>query len=417
MFSVNFGPNSLAHQAVAAQRAHQHAGRDDKQSVSHPDHHGDRHERRMPGASEAQRQLNQQVIDALNGTLAKDGLSVPPASQYDDYTPDKVAGRILSFVEAGIAQAKGDDAKQERLEQARAGIQAGLDEARKILDGLGVLQGDIKDNVDRSENLLNDGLDRIGERIGSGEEPAVAKLKQVSRSLERTASVQIETQDGDIVTIDISQSRSKTRTIMKARDGDSSVRAMSIERSRSSSLSYSVQGELDDGEREAINTLLKDLDKVSRKFFHGHVDHAFNKAANLNYDQDELASFSFSAEQTVSRQAVSAYVTNSNEDPQQVESVPGTISNYLSEISRLIDEDMPKVPLKQPIEAIQRLFSEIMQSQAAGQQEAAGEQKDGLSLLQDLVDRIAANYEQSHSSEQGAAAEVDTAEKVAGLTN
>ncbi len=393
MSSVSFTPNSSM-AAVAADLAYPQSRRshtgDKSQEVDRED---DRHSRRMPGANEAQRQLNQRVLASLNGALARDGLSVPSVEEYNDYAPEKVASRILSFVEAGIAQADGDEAKLERLEQARAGIQQGLDEAREILDGLSVLQGDIKDNVDRTENLLKDGLDRIQDRLQSGEEPAVAMLKQVSRSMERSASVQIETQDGDIVTIDISRSNSMTRTMMAAEDENSQIRAMSIERSRSSSFSYSVQGELDEGEQAAINDLLKDLDKVSRKFFNGNIDQAFNKAARLNYDQDELASFTYSAEQTVTRQKVSAYVSNSNAEPQQVESVPGTIKNYLGEIASLIDEDMPKIPMKQPIEAIERLFTEIMQARVAEDSDD-DDNKSGIELLQELVGKMVAKYEQ-----------------------
>lgn len=400
MSSVNFGPSSMMYPARSEM-----ASRYQERSPAP----GERHDRdkkpetgfAAPGANEAQRQLNQRVIDSLNNVLAEDGLSVPSVEQYNDYTPDKVAGRILSFVEAGIAQAEGDEAKQERLEQARAGIEQGLTEAREILDGLGVLQGEIKENVDRTANLLKDGLDRIGERISSGDEPAVAMLRQMSRAQERTASVQIETRDGDRVTIDISRSRSMTRTMMAAEDEDGRVRAMSVERERSASLSYSVQGELDEDERAAINDLLKDLDKISRKFFNGNVEQAFNKAMKLDYDQDELAAFSFSAEQTVSRQAVSAYVTNSAAQPEQVESVPGTIKSYMSELASLIDEDMPRVPMKQPIEAIQRLFSEIMQAQGDEKEKDDDDDRSGgIALLRDLVDRMLAKYEQPEQQPQ-----------------
>jgi hypothetical protein len=88
-----------------------------------------------------------------------------------DFSPEAVAERILSFATAGFTSFQTRHADQGRNEQLDGfmrlihdAIDQGFAEARDILDGLGVLQGDISANTDRTYQLIQDGLGRFEEK-------------------------------------------------------------------------------------------------------------------------------------------------------------------------------------------------------------------------------------------------------------
>ena len=81
------------------------------------------------------------------------------AGKANDYTPEKVAGRILGFIEQRLQseQAAGADPSKLKglLEQARSGVEKGFAEARKILDGMGVLQGKVATTPTRKSRTVS----------------------------------------------------------------------------------------------------------------------------------------------------------------------------------------------------------------------------------------------------------------------
>ena len=99
-------------------------------------------------------------------------LGVPPGSlsgSRDEYTPEKVAGRILGFIEQRLqseAAAGADPAKLDKLlSQARDGVEKGFAEARKILDGMGVLKGQVASDIDDTYKRIQDGFGDLDKRF------------------------------------------------------------------------------------------------------------------------------------------------------------------------------------------------------------------------------------------------------------
>jgi len=114
------------------------------------------------------------AVQKLNELLAPEtgeaGLQGVAASGMD-FSPEAVAERILSFATAGITSFRDRHTDQGGEEQLngfmsliRDAIDQGFQEARDILDGLGVLQGDISANTDRTYQLIQDGLNRFEEK-------------------------------------------------------------------------------------------------------------------------------------------------------------------------------------------------------------------------------------------------------------
>ena len=109
-------------------------------------------------------QADQQV---LANRLAQ-RLGLPAAalkSTAAEFSPEKVADRVLGFVEQRLASEAAAGPSAERLgqlrEQARAGIEQGFAEAREILDGLGLLQGQVAADIDETYQRIQDGFGQL----------------------------------------------------------------------------------------------------------------------------------------------------------------------------------------------------------------------------------------------------------------
>ncbi|MCH7695766.1 MAG: DUF5610 domain-containing protein [Proteobacteria bacterium] len=107
--------------------------------------------------------LNQKIIASLNGEIIAVGGAEIESLDRNDFTPRKVAERILSFIESALSQlADGNDKKrQDLLEQARGGVESGSRDVREILFGLGVLLGEIETDINQTYDFIMDGLDAL----------------------------------------------------------------------------------------------------------------------------------------------------------------------------------------------------------------------------------------------------------------
>lgn len=82
-----------------------------------------------------------------------------------DNSPEATAGRILSFIKGAFAmysQYNKDDDQGSAIDKFMAltqkGVDQGFGEARNILSGLNVLNGDIASNIDKTYELLKKGI-------------------------------------------------------------------------------------------------------------------------------------------------------------------------------------------------------------------------------------------------------------------
>jgi hypothetical protein len=94
-----------------------------------------------------------------------------------DVSPQATADRIVSQSTAfftAFSEQNPDLTEQEALEKfttiINSGIDKGFSEARDILEGLSVLQGDIADNIDQTYSLVQSGLSAFIEQFGQTKE-------------------------------------------------------------------------------------------------------------------------------------------------------------------------------------------------------------------------------------------------------
>lgn len=273
--------------------------------------------------SQAARSASADAQATLANRLA-DKLGLQPGAlsgKQSDYTPEKVADRILGFVEQRLqseAAAGADPAKLDKLlSQARDGVEKGFAEARKILDGMGVLSGQVASDVDDTYGRIQSGLDDLGKRLvadgsqaTSGSFAAAAYSERFS-ALAETFDMEVTTRDGDKLRISVAQAAASwsQSSVTAAGDGHGGVVSASSE---SGSLliggwQVDVEGELDEGELKALEKLFGQVQELSDKFYAGDLSGAFDRAMSLNMDGEQLASMSLRLTQTSVRQATDAY--------------------------------------------------------------------------------------------------------------
>ncbi len=262
------------------------------------------------GKESAQQLLNQQILGALNRHLEMEGAAPIQDLHPEDFAPEKVAERILLFVGAAIDQARSNGADDEKLahmmEQARQGMEKGFQEAREILSGLGVLEGKIADDIDRTYDLIQKGLDRL-EGKGPVATERMESLISTDYQKETKLSLQVRTRDGDVVTIEVEKLSTASQSQYARNDGDSLVLVSEHNTAARASLQYRVTGDIDAGERGALENLIDRIDKVADTFYEGNVSEALQLVDNFNFDTTELAGFSLSLNQVETSRAASAY--------------------------------------------------------------------------------------------------------------
>lgn len=241
-------------------------------------------------ASTPSRVVLDKLADKIPGMTA-DKLSGLDA---ENFTPDKVAGRISDFVAKGLDAARARGASDERLNEmynaAVKGVEKGFKEAREVLDSLNVLNGTIAAQVDETEKLTFDALAEIAP--GSREATAQAVMGAAERySNAEDMSLTVKTQDGDEVSIRFSRDQSYDATFGAGADSEGNAVAwMDVSRSESSQYQFSVKGELDEGEISALQQMVRDISGVADEFFNGDVQKAFDQSADISFDASELQS-------------------------------------------------------------------------------------------------------------------------------
>ena len=263
------------------------------------------------------------------------------ASKANDYTPEKVAGRILGFIEQRLQseQAAGADPSKLKglLEQARSGVEKGFAEARKILDGMGVLQGKVASDIDDTYQKIQDGFSDLDKRFNPdaalvGGSTNIAAYSERFAAQAETFDMEVTTRDGDRLRISIAQASanwSQSGVVASSNGNGSSV----VASSQSGNLQIgawqvSVEGELDDEERAALEKLFGQVQDLSNKFYAGDLSGAFDRAMALDMDGEQLASMSLRLTQTTVRQATDAYSAVAQDGGQAASAVNSSLIDY-----------------------------------------------------------------------------------------
>ncbi|NMH61477.1 DUF5610 domain-containing protein [Alteromonas ponticola] len=282
---------------------------------------------------------------------------------------EEIAKNVMKFVGNVINGAAKSGASSEKLSeligQAREGVAKGIALAEKDIGGL--MNDDIAEGIDRSRSLIGDRLDDLEKRLlGSDQKNSTNATQNVqSASLaareSKDGAMLIRTKDGDELTLSFESLRqfqysqqSFTAVGDKNVVSDNSDNAGSLANLQSYSfyektgISFSLKGELDEDEMEAIADLVGQAHDLADTFFSGDLDKAFDQALKVGFNDEELAGFAMQLNHTKQTEVTQAYqnVKNFKEDSEGSlgnGNVINSIAKYMDKMMELLNKAEEKL--------------------------------------------------------------------------
>ncbi|MCK5647597.1 MAG: DUF5610 domain-containing protein [Gammaproteobacteria bacterium] len=354
--------------------------------------------------------LNREIADKLEKYFKDEGIELK-GLKADDFTPDKVSERILGFVSGRILSENDNDKQNELMQQARKGIEQGFAEARDILESLSVLNGKVKEDIDSTYDLIQQGLDRLDKEVNGlpadndQDEDDRLQVQQTSVqnsfSRDENSKIEIITNDGDKILIELFKQQSAQSSQSFTQNEEGIVYSQSRSLSASTGISYQIEGELDEGEQKAIDELLKDVAKVSDQFFSGNVQQAFKKAMEMDFDSSELTRFSLDLAYRETRStAISAYSeyqaqvqpgsTGQNGKQSVAQAGLKDMSNFIKQMDHLFQNPFSMNKLADSEQGIGDLLKGM--NQLLHSNEMKNLEKESSALLDSLVHQLKERY-------------------------
>jgi hypothetical protein len=271
-------------------------------------------------------QQNAKPNDVLNENVKRGvgeatGTSSSGLQLSDKKSADDVAQTMLDHVQRGLDQLRSQGASDERIQQrldaAKEGIAKGYDQAEQQLKDMGLLDDDLKAEIDQGRSLIDAGLEQmisgkeveetqsIQTQIPSVSNSSVSSSSRYSTQASQNNSMSLElmTKDGDRISLSFMQSSSSSSS--STSEGGQLFTISGFE--QGIDWQMDVIGNLDEGEQEALSNLLQDVEKLSSSFFGGDLGGALEQAMQLGFDGDELASMSLNLRQESFSSATRAY--------------------------------------------------------------------------------------------------------------
>ena len=308
------------------------------------------------------------------------------------------ARNILSFIEQRVASEHASGAALETLDtllqQGLAGFIQGYDEARAILgeqdslndtvdDSISLLYQQVVDgiadlrhnylgeapldkegavtpqettstitsdpvvsNTSSASNSLSILADPINSLLDHLSGPQDAKILTLLDSLEKIDNVKeyaaeyaetqqftfnLTTADGDTVTINANRSSSSSAYSHQGEQDHIGI----TQESQQQQFSFAVDGDLDEGEIEAINHLMQQVMSLSEQFYNGDIGEAYQAALDMDYDSTEITSYALQLKQTESYEVAAVYDAispNQFSPTADLHSVFETIGDYTQQV-------------------------------------------------------------------------------------
>lgn len=124
----------------------------------------------------------QGINEALQASVEPDASITSVEDAYEsgiDYSPEATAERIVSFSTQFLSAYREQNPEMSEEESLTSfmdvisgGIDQGFDEAKDILGGLNVLEGEVSTNIDKTYELVQEGLKLFVESMTKAEESA-----------------------------------------------------------------------------------------------------------------------------------------------------------------------------------------------------------------------------------------------------
>ncbi len=126
-------------------------------------------------------------------------------------------------------------------------------------------------------------------------------------SREDSFTISLTTKEGDQVEISFNSETRYQSDYARRTGHDGEQQRYSIEKNQSSEFGFTVQGDLNVDELDAIASLVQDISSLANSFFDGDLQTAMQQAADLTLDSSQLVDMKLSMQQSIEYRAVEKY--------------------------------------------------------------------------------------------------------------
>jgi len=250
---------------------------------------------------------HQRLGQALKDNL---GVELPPEKTVTEakslFDVDAVIDTVMQHIGKRIDQARSNGASEADLKSmmdaARGGVETGFKQAREQIDALNKLDEPLAKKIDAAEQGIYDGIDELEENMFNPQAELIkANTVEYAKSYERTKndfSFELTTQEGDVVKIQAMSDFESYQAALKAQSDGSELYASYSEQNSASGFNLLVEGDLNDDEMAAIESLMAQVNDLAGEFYSGDLGTAFDMAMNLTSDADQIAGFSLNLKQS-----------------------------------------------------------------------------------------------------------------------
>lgn len=267
----------------------------------------------------------------------------------DKITATQAASSILNSINQQLQSDEANGASKEallsRLDAGLKGFNKGFNEAKKQIEGLGLLTAETAAEIEDTYDRVNNGIEQLRSTINNRSNnlsiDEVSNLNRVDFAVDHSQnesfSLQLITQDGDAVSIEIS--RQSYSEFSASRQQSNSSLSFNLNQSNSSSSSFSlnVTGQLDEGELAAINQLLTSVDDIASDFYQGNVNEAFQKTLDLEFDSSEFKRLDLDLQRTSKTNAIAAYESTAFNTVDKPSTQPHSVASELNQLMSNIE--------------------------------------------------------------------------------
>ncbi|TCT23985.1 DUF5610 domain-containing protein [Thiobaca trueperi] len=348
----------------------------------------------QPGSNPTAQALSSLQEKALNALSNVPGMDISTLKKVDanEYTPEKIADRISSFVAMGLenarAKGKSEEEVQALYDSAMKGAEQGFKEAKDILSNLKVLNGDIATQVQATEDATFAALEKLSpskpvEAVSTTSgTTSLAAAERYQRADD--FSLTLKTREGDVVKVNFSRSLDAQSSFATVQDGEGNqATRVDLSRTEKTGYEFSVEGDLNEEEITAIQNLMRDVGQVANDFYGGDVQKAFDQVSNVSFDSKQLASMDLRMSRSEQYSSVQQYQkTQQLENPEQANA-----GRRLGHLANDLRESFQK-PALEFLEQAREVASQLMQGlmeQDSRFKDASSEQQ---SIYQSNLDRL-----------------------------
>lgn len=226
--------------------------------------------------------LRQEIRQALTATFRLNFAASLPAYNANSggESPEAVADDALSAARQLAARSPLE--ARNSLVELRGEVEQAANSARQTIGD------DDNREIEDAIGRVSEGLDDLDDDAARNVESSASVLSVETR-LRQRSTIRIRTQEGDIVRFDLRRAERMSATDIAVADGDNSFTSTQVEVSSRTRSVLKVEGDLNEAELAAIEKVFAQAEAIADEFFGGDLAAAFDLAAGLEYDTEQLS--------------------------------------------------------------------------------------------------------------------------------